>query len=248
MRSAADCRAVNAVRREWPIWLDTIKEAKMDIGRSFTYVTEDEEWWKKVLIGALLTLIPVVGQFYGLGYMLATLKNVIEGRETPLPEVLEDFGGKIVKGLLISVIIFVYMLPLIIVSSCAGGGGAAFPELLDDEDTAGIIAAVWGGCFGCLSLLYGIVVSLFIPFVMAIYAETGQFGEAFKLGKIFAMLKSAIGPTIVALLVSALAGFVAGIAGSILCGIGIIATAFYAQLINAFLFGSLYNQARQAVV
>jgi hypothetical protein len=220
----------------------------MDIGRSFSYVTEDQEWWKKVLIGGLLTLIPIVGPFYALGYMLTALKNVIDGREIPLPEVLEDFGSKIVKGLLISVILFIYMLPLIIVSSCAGGGSAAFPELIDDSDTASIVAAVWSGCFGCLSLLYGIVVSLFVPYAMAIYADTGQFGEAFKLGKIFAMLKSAIGPTIIALLVSALAGFLAGIAGAILCGIGFFATTFYAQLINAFLFGSLYNKAKQAVV
>ena len=128
----------------------------MDIGRSFTFVTEDQEWWKKVLIGGALTLIPIVGPFYGMGYMLVALKNVIDGRETPLPEALEDFGSKIVKGLMLWLIMIIYLLPLIIVGSCAGGGGAAFPAALDDEDTAGIIAAVWGGCFGCIAMLFGI--------------------------------------------------------------------------------------------
>ena len=61
----------------------------MDIGRSFSYILEDEDWWKKVLIGGLLTLIPIIGPFYGLGYLLEAIKNVISGREVPLPEALE---------------------------------------------------------------------------------------------------------------------------------------------------------------
>ena len=52
----------------------------------------------------------------------------------------------------------------------------------------------------------------------------------------------------IALLISMLAAFLAGLAGGILCGIGALFTTFYAQLVNAFLFGNLYNQAKQAVV
>jgi hypothetical protein len=219
----------------------------LDIGRSFTYIIEDEDWWKKVLIGGLLTLIPIVGPFYGLGYMLAALKNVIDGRELPLPEVLEDFGDKIIKGLLISVIMFIWMLPLIIVGSCAGAGSAALTESLD-SDIAEPVGIGWAVCFGCLATIYGFVVSLFVPFVIATYADTGQFGDAFKFGRLFGMLKSAIGPAIIVLLVGVVAGMLAGLAGAILCGIGTFATMFYAQLINAFLYGTLYNSARQAVV
>ena len=58
----------------------------MDIGRSFTFITEDKEWWQKVLLGGLLSLIPIVGQFYAVGYSIQVLKATIEGREIPLPE------------------------------------------------------------------------------------------------------------------------------------------------------------------
>ena len=63
----------------------------MDIGRSFTYVLDDDEWWKKVLLGGLLSLIPIVGPLYAIGYVLEVISNVIGGRETPLPEAVENF-------------------------------------------------------------------------------------------------------------------------------------------------------------
>jgi hypothetical protein len=219
----------------------------MDIGRSFSYIVEDEEWWKKVLIGGLLTLIPVIGPFYGLGYMLEALRNVIHGRELPLPEALDDFGEKLVQGLLATVIMFIYALPLIIIFACAGGGSAAFTENIRDSDTANLVGTVWASCFGCLGTVLSIAIGLLAPFVLATYAETGEFGAALKVGTMFRMMWANIGPAFIVLLVVALAGLLASIAGTILCGIGLFATSFYAQLVTAFLYGTLYLRAKPAV-
>ena len=64
----------------------------LDIGKAFTYVTEDPKWVSKVLIGGgliiagFLTLVgwlftlPVVG-----GYLILLLRNVIAGQPQPLP-------------------------------------------------------------------------------------------------------------------------------------------------------------------
>jgi len=219
----------------------------MDIGRSFTYVLEDEEWWKKVLLGGLISLIPIVGQFFAMGYVLEVLGNVIAGRDTPLPEVLDDFGGRLVKGLLAGVIMLVYGLPLLIVLVCPAVGVPLASSASADPDTAGVIATVASICFGCLSALYGVVLGLVQPFAWGRYVETGQFGEAFKLGEIFNAIKENLGPAFIVLLVNALAIMLASAVGSILCGIGLFFTAFYAQLVMAYLFGSLYRQARPAL-
>jgi hypothetical protein len=93
-----------------------------------------------------------------------------------------------------------------------------------------------------------ILIGLFIPFAWGRYAESGQFGAAFKFGEIFKQLKDNLGPTFIAILLSAAVGIAAGIVGSILCGIGLIFTGFYAQLVTAFLYGSLYRQAKAKVV
>jgi hypothetical protein len=216
----------------------------MDIGRSFTFITEDEDWLQKVLIGGLISLIPVVGQFYMVGYAIQVIKATIEGREIPLPEVTEDFGDKLLKGLLASIIVFIYVLPVIVVGGISGGGAAVLSEAFADQDVSETVAVIWSACLGCVSLVLGILIGLFIPFAWSKYAESGQFGDAFKFGDIFRMLKANIGPAFITILLSAAAGIAAAIVGSILCGIGLFFTTFYAQLVTAFLYGSVYRQAK----
>jgi hypothetical protein len=185
-----------------------------------------------------------VGQFYLTGYAIQVLKATIEGREIPLPEVTEDFGDKLLKGLLASIIVFLYVLPVIIVAGLSGGGAAVLSEAFADQDTADAVTIIWSSCLGCVSIVLGILIGLFIPFAWGKYADSGQFGDAFKFGDIFQMLKANIGPAFIAILLSAAAGIAAGIIGSILCGIGLFFTTFYAQLVTAFLYGSVYRQAK----
>jgi hypothetical protein len=219
----------------------------MDIGRAFTFITEEEDWWRKVLIGGLISLIPIVGQLYLTGYVTQVLKNTIEGRELPLPEVTEDFGDKLLKGLMVVIIAFILFLPVIIVGSISGVGSALLGGAFADSDAAeaaGAVMAFWGICFGCVTMVLGIAISLLLPFAWGKYAESGQFGDAFKFGELFGMLKANLGSTVIAILLSTAAGIVAGIAGSILCGIGFFFTGFYAQLVTAFLYGSVYREAK----
>ena len=218
----------------------------MDIGRSFTYVLEDDEWWKKVLLGGLLSLIPVVGPLYAIGYVLEVIGNVIDGRETPLPEAVENLGGRIVKGLLAAAIMLIYALPLVVIMICPAVGIPVASNAAD-ADAAGAIASIAVTCFGCIGAIYGALMGLVQPFAWGKFVETGQFGEAFKFGEIFGLLKANIGPALIVLLVYALASFLASMVGSILCGIGLFFALFYAQLVSAYLFGSLYRQARGAV-
>ena len=147
-----------------------------------------------------------------------------------------------------TIIVFIYMLPLIIISTCAGGGATLFAENIADRTARDIVPIAWGLCFGCLSLLYGIAASLFMPFAWARYAETGKFGDAFQMGKIFAMLKNNIGPAFIVMIVAGVVGFAAALVGTLLCVIGLVFTTFYAQLVTAFLYGSLYNKAKTSVL
>jgi len=222
----------------------------MDIGRSFTYVTQDQDWIKKVLLGGVITLIPIAGPLFAFGYMLETMRNIIAEQEVPLPEI-GDFGAKLVEGLKVWVISFIYALPLVLFSICAQSGSLA-PVIAEnvDPDTLEVLTSVSIGvsaCCGCLLLLYAILMGLILPFAWGKYAETVQIGAAFRLGEIFEMLKSNVGSAVVVLLVNGLAGFVAALVGTIACGIGLIFTLFYAQLVMAFLYGSLYRQAKTAV-
>jgi hypothetical protein len=218
----------------------------MDFGRSFVYISEDEDWIKKVALAGLISLIPFVGQIYLMGYLFQVLKNIIEGREVPLPEVTDDLGGKLLSGLLLSVITVIYYLPVSLISAFSGIGNALLIQAAQDSQTVSTLSAVWAGCFGCLSFVFGVAASLLIPFVWSKYAETGEFGAAFKLGEFFAMFKENLGPTILVVLISGVLSAVAVLVGLAVCFIGVIFTTLYAQLVTVFLYGSLYRQARKA--
>jgi len=171
------------------------------------------------------------------------LKNIIEGREGPLPDLIEDFGDKLVQGLLVSVMMIVYFLPLILIGAVLGGTIAAVASTAD-EDVVGIVSAVMGSCMGLAMLILGILAGLFLPYAWAKYAESGQFGEAFRLSEIFQLFKANVGQTLLVLLILAVLGTIASSVGSAACGIGVAFTTFYAQLVTSFLYGKLYLQAQ----
>ena len=50
----------------------------MDFGKAFTFAFDDKEWVTKLLIGGILSLIPIVNLVV-VGYTLKTLKNVADG-------------------------------------------------------------------------------------------------------------------------------------------------------------------------
>jgi len=215
----------------------------MDLSRALAYITDDEDWLQKLLIGGLLSLIPIVGQIWALGYVTRVLKNIIEGREGPLPDLIEDFGDKLVQGLLVSVMMIVYFLPLILIGAVLGGTIAAVASTAD-EDVVGVVSAVMGSCMGLAMLILGILAGLFLPYAWAKYAESGQFGEAFRLSEIFQLFKANVGQTLLVLLILAVLGTIASSVGSAACGIGVAFTTFYAQLVTSFLYGKLYLQAQ----
>ena len=90
----------------------------MDIGKSFSYVFDDEDWVKKVAIGGVISIIPIVN-FIAVGYSLRALKNVAEGKERPLPE-WDEWGDDWVKGLMVTLAGFIYAIPLIALSIIGG--------------------------------------------------------------------------------------------------------------------------------
>ena len=62
--------------------------------KAFTYIFEDERWFDKLLTPLLVSLIPIIGTMAFTGYILRTIKNVIQNEPHPLPNYnfSEDLG------------------------------------------------------------------------------------------------------------------------------------------------------------
>lgn len=209
----------------------------MDFGKAFSFVFEDEDWVKKIAVGGLISLIPVIGIFLVLGWGVEITKRVINGDVEVLPD-WSDFGGYLSRGFMVFVIAFLIFLPVILVQSC----GSGLPFLTESYDQEALTTAMWvlSACFTCITILYSIVAYMILPAAVARYAATGEFGAAFKLGEIFKVVRNNLGTYAMVLLGGILASMVASL-GTIACVIGVLFTTVYSFAINGHLWGQAYN-------
>jgi hypothetical protein len=232
----------------------------MDIGKAITFPADDEKWFTKLIIGAIVTAIPIVN-FAWMGYMIDILRNVMAGYDKPLPE-WDDFGQKFLEGLLLWLASVIYGIPAFILmcipAVMLGGGGAATEGADFQETVLGIFTGV-GALFGCLIILYTLLVSFYFPAVTVNFARKGNFGSCFEFSTIFGIVSADLGKYITAWLVAIIAGIVLGfvigvvsVALGILPCIGwILALIFSAiggvwiSVIYAHLFGQ-YGAAQEA--
>lgn len=204
----------------------------MDIGKSVGFVFEDKDWVPKVLIGGLVSLIPIVN-LAAEGYALRTMRNVAAGEERPLPE-WSNFGEHFIQGLYIFIAGLIYAAPAIVLSMMAGTLGQ-----LHDSGDVGAMLAMASAWLACAQGLYSLLLGLWLPAATINYAASGDLGAFFRFGEIWDLISRLAGDYILALVMTIVVGIVAALAGVVLCLVGLLFTMFVASLIYAHLFGQV---------
>lgn len=200
----------------------------MDIGKAISFITEDERWVTKVLLGGALMLIPIVGWLAAYGIMVKTARNVANGVPNPLPEPFENFGENIMQGLYVFLIMLVYALPgliLYFLFFCLVGGAAS---LSDGSDAAGAGVGILGCIIMPLYILLLLVGSFLAYAAIARFVVSNQLSDAMKIGEVIAQVRAKPGPWLMLFLLAFIAGIISGV-GGIACGIGALFTGFYAM-------------------
>lgn len=216
----------------------------MDIGKAFSYVFEDPNWLKKVGIGGVVLLIPIVN-FAVFGYMLTTLKNVADGQAQPLPE-WSDFGGFFMKGLYAFVGLLVYFAPALVIYCClavltAVASGSVGAVNQDAGSAVGGVLGILTICFQCVVGIYSLVAGLTLWAPMTRFAmSANQLNIFWDFKTNFDFIMKNLSNYAIALVVGIVASIV-GQLGIILCVIGVIFTLFWAYLVQAYLFGQLWK-------
>lgn len=193
----------------------------MDIGRGITYVFEDNGWVKKVAIGGLISLVPILN-FAAYGYYLQLMRQIMAGSELPLPE-WDELGEKWVNGLVLMLIMFVWALPALILM-----GFSIIPLLLaaisgqGDSQAAGFAALGGMAIFMALGGIYLLLVAFVSPAVFLNFAREGGFGSGFRFGQIFSYITANLGGYIMLLAVMFGVSVAVGIVGSILSAIPLL--------------------------
>jgi hypothetical protein len=191
-------------------------EAFMDIGKSFSYPFEDNKWLSKLIIGALVSIVPILN-FAWAGYLVDLVKNVMNRAAEPLPEWTE-FGDKFMKGLLIWVAGLIYALPAICVGTIFFTTlGITLGSVTEGDyvNTLGSIFSGVGILLTCLIVLYGLALSFFYPAMIIHFSRKENFGSLFEIGAIIKVATSKLSPYLTAWLI----GIVAAIVVSIVVGL-----------------------------
>lgn len=216
----------------------------MNFGLSFGYVFEDKDWFRKVAIPALVSLIPIIGQFIVMGWGLKATKNVIDGRErNALPEL--DFGGDLGRGFIAAVISFIYGLPVAVL---AGIGGALAGFTTDGPEAANAVVIIISACIGLVAFVLGIITGFFGAAAVANYVAKGEFSAAFKFKDLYGMIKKSFVSWLLVIVGQIIAlGFIAPL-GIIACGIGALFTFVYGTAVYSHLLGQAYNQSTTPIM
>lgn len=215
----------------------------MDIGKSISFVFEDKKWIEKVLIGALITLgtillsWTVIGAIVGAallgGYMIELVRNVRRDETTPLPE-WNNWGEKIVLGIKYGIVLIIWLLPALVVAIPLG----ILSGIFSNSDAQGFFGVLWT-CFSCLVSLYSLLILVATPAITLRFAERGDITDALAFSDILSFTRQHIGDVIIIVIVVLVVQLLSSIVGAILCGIGILATSFWATLVQGHLYGQL---------
>jgi hypothetical protein len=196
----------------------------MDVGKSVGYVFEDKKWSNKLLIGMLVSIVPIIN-FALLGWVIDIMRNVSRREPQPLPG-WDDFGEKFVKGAILFVVGLIYSLPALLLTCPLFI--APFTRGDFGRDGQQAVASLFVGtalALSCAIGLYALLLSFLMPAIYLNFARKGTFSACFELGEIWRIMSKNLGDYIVAWLiiivvgvaVTFLIGLVAGFVAIIPC-------------------------------
>ena len=222
----------------------------VDFGRSFSFVTEDPEWIKKILIGGAFTLACalLVGVPFVLGYFSRALRNVVAGEPRPMPE-WDDLGGIFNEGLRLTAVYLLYTLAIVAVLAALGavvilpvialsGAGDAASDAIGVLGGLGVVAA-----YGFV-MLASLALAVYLPAALARSALRGTVADGFAWREIVAFIRANLANYLIALVIYLLASFLSQF-GLILCCVGVFPAAFWGYMVLA---GALGQTVRLSAV
>jgi Protein of unknown function (DUF4013) len=205
------------------------------ITEAFTWPLRDPEWLQKLLVIALILLIPIVGSINGLGWMLASLDRLRAGEERLAPANLSYLGRgirlfavELVYGLAIAAIALVIYIPSVALA-IHEGQGSANPALISVAVLLSLLA------FSVTTIL-SLALNFAIPAIV-LATDSGGINGGIQVGAVIRRCRMNLTNTLIAGLMLIAASFV-GSLGIVLCIIGVLFTSAYALAMQAWIVRS----------
>ena len=216
----------------------TPQPSQYNLQENLVYMFRDKDWLSKILVGALVGIVPVLN-FATAGYAVQATRNIRDDQTPPLPQWSNSIGKFFAEGLKLFVISVLYGIPIWILSLIL------IPIFSSDSG----VAIAFGVLIGLVELVLALLLVFWLQGVIVNFANKGTIGSGFEFGNIWAIVRLNMGRMLVALGVAFLAGILVSVVSAIL---GIIpcfgwiiawlisfAAAFYILLVFAYNCGHI---------
>jgi len=214
------------------------RSGDLQLQRAYTYMFDDPEWIKKVVIGALMVLgsVLVIPLFILLGYEVEVIRMVAAGQDRRLPD-WNDWGAKLETGAKLAVVMLIYALPMLALMA-----GFYIPLIVQAVSRDGNSTGMWYTPFffgfGVLVFFLSLLYRLVMPAYTVRFARTGSIKSGLQFGEVARMIRANIGAYLLVMALLFANGYLVSL-GWIACCVGVFFTSFYISLVNAHLFGQI---------
>ena len=239
----------------------------LDIRRALDYMSEDPRASEKLGLGAVISLAPILN-LAAIGYEVELARRVAQAEPRPLPE-WNDVRHLWVQGAGLGLAFFIYGLPMLLIA--LGGLAAVFLGLLLSLQTesartgAGPVppAPVLGAFLVLLAtaFVYGSILGLLRPAILAEYVQRGTFQACFDFGAILRFIRQDVGGYLLAWLTELVLGWMISVplflvgfivafipfVGPLLIALVAAAAGFFVLLVSGHLVGQLLRASPHSI-
>ncbi|HOO56150.1 MAG TPA: DUF4013 domain-containing protein [bacterium] len=207
-------------------------DTKLDIGRSFTFIFNDPEWWKKCLLLGLIMIIPIIGIIVVMGYVVELARQVAGGDDLRLPTV--RFGDQLSLGapyFFAFLIVMVILMVIMMVPMISG-------MVLLQNNEMGPLFSIFGGIGGAV---VGLCFMCYMgpAFMLAIINDEPYM--ILSLRRCIGAMKNNPGNTVIFILMSIAFNWIGSI-GAVACYVGMLFTIPIGYMMQAHLGAQLARQ------
>jgi hypothetical protein len=205
---------------------------------NLAYMFKDANWVSKVLVGALIGLVPILN-FATSGYAVQATRNIRDDQAEPLPGWSGNLGKFFMEGLKLFVIGILYSIPLGILS-------LILVPLFSSDSSA---AVVLGVIIALVEFALAVLLIFWFQGVIVNFANKGTIGSGFAFGAIWAIISKNVAQMLITVGVAILAGIIVGVVSGVLAIIPCVgwiaswlisfAAAFYILLVFAYNCGHI---------
>ncbi|GAB4246243.1 MAG: hypothetical protein Kow00129_06510 [Thermoleophilia bacterium] len=194
----------------------------MEYGRAVKFPLKSEGWVSKVLIGVVVSLVPILN-WAVYGYGIEVMRRVALGEGDELPR-WDRLGRYLARGVALTVAGFLYLLPgLLLFALLALAGG--------DQSLLPVGLAVY--------VLYSLVLVFVLPMASVRYAITDRWFTMFDFGWVLSEAGRNLLTLVAVFVIWMIVSLVLMILGMIVFGIGALFASFWSIMMISHLLGQV---------